>query len=69
MGKITFKRLARIRRKRENRVIRRNSREREKYPRPAIVHSLARLRPSEQQAPKETVRPYINHPNCRNRHK
>ena len=35
-------------------------REREKYPR------LAKLRPSEQQAQKETDKPYINHLNHRN---
>ena len=43
----TFKRLDRIRRKRENRVLHRTPREREKDPRPAIIHSLARLRPSD----------------------
>ncbi|KAK9996749.1 hypothetical protein SO802_021435 [Lithocarpus litseifolius] len=42
--------------------------ERREISRPAIVRSLARLRPSEQQVQKETVRPYINQPNCRNQH-
>ncbi|KAL4637738.1 hypothetical protein ACB092_03G097500 [Castanea dentata] len=60
--------LARIRREREQSCSS-DPREREKYPRPAIVRSLAKLRPSGQQEQRETIRPYINHPNRRNRHR
>ena len=51
--------------KRENRVVRPTPREREKDPRPAIVHFLARLRPSDSKQ-KETIKSCINHPNRRN---
>ena len=70
MGKLHSKGLPEYRereRTTERGRVRKAPREKEKYPRPAIVHSLARLRQLEQQAQKETLRPYINHSNCRNR--